>query len=124
FRNVLPPLMVAVVAVVLLTGAALAQPCAGDCDDSGDVTVNEVVKTVNVALGTMGMTECANVDMNADDRAGIDEVVGAVDNSIHGCNCDAGRKPFTSTFQAIQEQIFERHGCTQAICHGASPGQG
>ena len=36
------------------------------------------------------------------------------------CPCDA----FDSTFQAIQATIFERRGCTQPACHGASPGQG
>jgi len=37
------------------------------------------------------------------------------------CPCEA---PATGTFAAIQTAVFERHGCTQAVCHGASPGQG
>jgi hypothetical protein len=123
-RNAILPMPLAGIVLVLLCGTALGQRCPGDCDDSGDVTVNEVVKSVNVALGTMPVTECANVDMNSDERAAIDEVVGAVQSSIRGCNCEGDSKPFTSTFQAIQEQIFERRGCTQAICHGSSPGQG
>jgi hypothetical protein len=122
-RSVLLSLGVAAIAVGLLCGAAFAQPCAGDCDDSGDVSLGEVVTSVNVGLG-QPMSECANLDMNADDHADINELVSAVSNSIHGCNCDPGRKPFTSTFEAIQAQIFERRGCTQAICHGAAPFQG
>ncbi|MBM4270016.1 MAG: hypothetical protein FJ144_26005, partial [Deltaproteobacteria bacterium] len=31
--------------------------------------------------------------------------------------CDSGQT-FASTFAGIQEVIFERHGCTQAACHG------
>ena len=27
---------------------------------------------------------------------------------------------FTSTFEAIQDVIFNKHGCTQAVCHGAA----
>jgi hypothetical protein len=123
-RRIILPLHFAGIVFAFCPGAVLAQPCAGDCDDSGDVTVNEVVKTVNMALGTMPMTACANVDMNADERVAIDEVVGAVQSSIRGCNCEGDAKPFSSTFAAIQKQIFERHGCTEAICHGASPGQG
>lgn len=37
------------------------------------------------------------------------------------CPCTA---PATSTFAAIQTAIFEGHGCTQAVCHGSSPGEG
>ena len=36
------------------------------------------------------------------------------------CPCDR----FGGTFEAIQHGIFERHGCTQAACHGTAPGQG
>jgi len=31
---------------------------------------------------------------------------------------------FSSTFEAIQELVFERQGCTDALCHGAAPGAG
>jgi len=31
---------------------------------------------------------------------------------------------FPSTFEAIQELVFEKHGCTDALCHGAAPGAG
>lgn len=31
---------------------------------------------------------------------------------------------FDSTWAAIQQRIFRDGGCTEAICHGASPGQG
>ena len=36
------------------------------------------------------------------------------------CPCERA----DSTFQAIQNQIFERHGCTQVVCHGGPPFQG
>src|SRR5262245_15734403 len=34
-----------------------------------------------------------------------------------GGACEGG-EAFESTFAAIQSQIFERHGCTQNVCHG------
>jgi hypothetical protein len=54
--------------------------------------------------------------MDSNNLLDIEELVGAVENSVGGRIC--------STFQAIQKQIFERRGCTSAICHGSSPGQG
>ncbi len=46
-----------------------------------------------------------------------------------GCtsDCAAGTcvgEQFTSTFEAVQSVVFERHGCTNALCHGSAPGQG
>jgi hypothetical protein len=37
-------------------------------------------------------------------------------------DCENGN--FDSTFELIQAAIFERHGCTSALCHGATPGAG
>jgi len=34
--------------------------CAGDCDGSGDVTVNEIIVLVNIALGTADASACPN----------------------------------------------------------------
>lgn len=36
--------------------------------------------------------------------------------------CDG--KGYESTFEAIQDVIFERNGCTQAVCHGSSAAGG
>lgn len=45
-----------------------------------------------------------------------------------GCTsqCTVGNcvgEAFASTFDAIQARVFERQGCTAAVCHGAEPGQ-
>ena len=32
--------------------------------------------------------------------------------------CAEGTTQYASTFEGIQERIFEQHGCTSAICHG------
>ncbi len=34
-------------------------------------------------------------------------------------SCQADQQ-FTSTFEGIQKVIFEKHGCTEQICHGSS----
>ncbi|HZR79512.1 MAG TPA: hypothetical protein VFD92_00320 [Candidatus Binatia bacterium] len=38
-------------------------------------------------------------------------------------SCD-GAQEFSSTFEGIQKEIFEKHGCTQDICHGSAAHQG
>ncbi len=45
-----------------------------------------------------------------------------------GCTstCEVGScvgEPFDSTYEAIQELVFEDRGCNLGICHGADPGQ-
>jgi hypothetical protein len=45
-------------------------------------------------------------------------VIGKHSTAPVTCPCDRA----SSTFQAIQDQIFDRHGCTQAVCHGTSQG--
>jgi hypothetical protein len=101
-------------AVLGLPGVTFGQ-CAGDCDASGDVRLGEVVRVVNIALGKAPMSACPSVDANEDEKVTIDEVIGVVDNSI---------RSFTSTFEAIQRQVFARRGCTEMVCHGSEPGQG
>ncbi len=46
-----------------------------------------------------------------------------------GCTsqCEVGTcvgESFASTFEGIQERVFEQNGCTNSICHGLAPGQG
>jgi hypothetical protein len=36
-----------------------------------------------------------------------------------GADCDVG-DAYASTFAAIQSLVFERHGCTQDVCHGSA----
>jgi hypothetical protein len=42
------------------------------------------------------------------------------DGLILNCQCGANGTAFRSTFEGIQKQIFEQHGCTQLACHGAA----
>jgi hypothetical protein len=70
------------------TSAAVAEAvpeCVGDCDASGDVVVNELVKAVNIGLGTMELPECSAADGKADGAVTVDELVTAVRNALEGC---------------------------------------
>ena len=129
---------IAATTLCLLAGtpAALAQgTCQGDCDGSGAVGVNELVMMVNIALESADMSECVAADGNDDGVVSVNELVAAVSAALVGCTTSAtptptpdpacaDAQPFNSTFEAIQQVIFERHSCTQAVCHGQPAKQG
>jgi plastocyanin len=71
--------------VWLLNGAPVGAQCAGDCDDSGAVAVNELVIGVNIALERAGLDRCASFDANDDQRVAVNELVAAVNNALRGC---------------------------------------
>jgi Tol biopolymer transport system component len=59
--------------------------CPGDCSADGEVTVDELVTMVNIALGTATVSECSAGNTNGDDAITIDEIVAAVNNALQGC---------------------------------------
>ena len=59
--------------------------CAGDCDGSGDVTVNELVVLVNIALGNAPLASCAAGDADRSTGITINEIVAAVHAALGGC---------------------------------------
>ena len=66
--------------------SALAQPaCTGDCDGSGDVTVDEVITLVNIALGTAAVSTCLAGDADGSGNVTVDEIVSAVTAALEGC---------------------------------------
>jgi hypothetical protein len=59
--------------------------CTGDCDGSGKVTVDELVKGVNIVLGNLSSSVCPASDCHQDGHVTIDCLVKPVDNSLSGC---------------------------------------
>jgi len=60
-------------------------PCVGDCNASGDVTVNELLTMVNIALGNADIATCTRGDSNHDGSITINEILAAVKNALNGC---------------------------------------
>jgi hypothetical protein len=60
-------------------------PCVGDCDGSGDVTVNELITLVNIALGNAPLSSCVAGDADHSGDITIDEILRAVNNALNGC---------------------------------------
>jgi len=61
------------------------QPCVGDCDGDGAVTVSELVRGVNIALGTTPLESCAAFDSDQDGDVSINELIAAVNAALLGC---------------------------------------
>ncbi|MFQ5667609.1 MAG: hypothetical protein ACE5I7_14450 [Candidatus Binatia bacterium] len=62
-----------------------AVACAGDCDTSNSVTVDELVRGVRIALGSLALADCASFDANADGQVTVDELLQAVNAALVGC---------------------------------------
>jgi len=67
-------------------GAAGGQSvCGGDCGSDLEVTVDELLSMVNVALGNVDISGCPRGDLNDDEAITIEEIVDAVGNALTGC---------------------------------------
>ena len=72
-------------ALIVDATAAQAAACVGDCDDSGSVTVDEIVTGVNIALDSLSIDQCPRFDCNGSGRVTIDCVIAAVNAALSGC---------------------------------------
>jgi len=74
-------------------GAATAVPlagetvpkCVGDCDNSGSVTIDEIVTGVNIALDSLSLNHCPRFDCNRSGRVTVDCIIAAVNAALNGC---------------------------------------
>jgi hypothetical protein len=64
---------------------AQMQICVGDCNGDDSVTVDDLLKGVNIALGTLPLSQCSSFDLNGDGAVTVDEILVAVSNALEGC---------------------------------------
>src|SRR5437867_2609073 len=81
-----------VLAVLVCTAAAQAQ-CVGDCDHNGAVTVDELIRGVNIALATTPLTDCPAFDSDASADVTVNELIIAVNIALNGCSTPATPTP-------------------------------
>lgn len=62
-----------------------AEPCLGDCDGNGEVTIDEIVSLMNIVLETVPASSCPEGDANLDGFVTVDEVVSAVNRALGQC---------------------------------------
>ena len=86
--------MVGCTALAILATSALAAvelipqllpTCIGDCDGRGDVSIDEIIRLVNVALGEASADNCFAADGNGDGEVAIDDLLMAVNGALEGC---------------------------------------
>lgn len=70
---------------VTATTFSAAPACPGDCSVNGEVTVDELIKGVNIVLGTAPLDECPSFDRNGSGEVTVDELIQAVNNALTGC---------------------------------------
>jgi hypothetical protein len=59
--------------------------CFGDCSRNTQVTVDEILTMVNIALGNVDVSACMPGDVNHDGQITVDEILTAVNNALNGC---------------------------------------
>jgi hypothetical protein len=65
--------------------------CVGDCNNDGQVRVNELILGTNIALALSELSECPELDQDDDRRVAISELVLSVSNALTGCDGEGAR---------------------------------
>jgi unsaturated rhamnogalacturonyl hydrolase len=102
-RHVLRIVVVVALAVLAGSAALAALVCAGDCDRDDQVTVEELVTSVDIALDARPVGECVAVDSNGDGRVTVDELLAAVANALRRQCYAATRSPQSASVELAQE---------------------
>ena len=59
--------------------------CPGDCNQDGMVSVDELIKGVNIALGNAALSTCPQFDLDGGGMVEINELSAAVNAALNGC---------------------------------------
>jgi hypothetical protein len=73
-----------------MTETPTGSPCVGDCTGAGVVTIDDLVRMVNIAIGGAPLTECPAGDPAGTGQITIDDLVQAVNALLNGCPVGAG----------------------------------
>jgi hypothetical protein len=76
------------VEMVLAENRATPTPaaCLGDCNGDGTITINELLRGVNMALGRLSLDICPAFDADRSGALTVNELILAVNNALHGCS--------------------------------------
>jgi len=62
-----------------------AAACVGDCNGNLVVTIDALIRAVNIALGATALDTCRAADQNHDGSVTINELIAAVNNALNAC---------------------------------------
>jgi len=66
-------------------GVTCIPRCVGDCDGGGDVTVNELITMVNIALNNLPLSACPAGDPDGSGDITVNEIIQGVNNALNQC---------------------------------------
>ncbi|MBI1815781.1 MAG: hypothetical protein HYR72_12450 [Deltaproteobacteria bacterium] len=70
---------------IVETWTPIVETCVGDCGDDGEVTVEELIIGVNIALGTAPLDLCPQFDSDDSGDVTVEELVQGVNNALGTC---------------------------------------
>ena len=73
--------------------------CGGDCNLDENVTIDELMVAVNIALGGAQVADCVIADSDGDGTVIVNEVIIAVNHALNGCPSPT-KSPATPTHLA------------------------
>jgi ELWxxDGT repeat protein len=66
--------------------SSFSQPCPGDCNGDGEVTVDELVRGMTIVLGPPpNLDICPAADSNGDGEVTVDDIIRGVNAALNGC---------------------------------------
>lgn len=65
---------------------ATAVSCQGDCNHDREVTIDELITGVGIALNTSPLSACSACDADGDGMVTVDELIAAVNRALNGCS--------------------------------------
>jgi len=83
-RSALRILRLALIALLYAVSPARAA-CPGDCNGGGSVDVSELIRGVNIALGSSPLSTCPAFDTSGDGTVAVNELIAAVNAALNGC---------------------------------------
>lgn len=90
--------------------------CVGDCNDDRRVTIDELVRGVDIALGGEAIAACDAIDNDRDGAVGIDELIRGVGRALAGCGGGpAGEVLFSPQDNELDEYDLASGAVTTAV---------
>ena len=90
----------------------------GDCNQDAVVTINELVRSVAIALGQQALGNCQAADANGDARVSIDELIRAVNVALNGVPVDKDGDGFTESQGDCDDANPAIHPQAAEVCNG------
>ena len=84
-------------------------PCLGDCAGDEQVTVDDLIKGVNIALGTAEVDTCTAFDLAGDGSVTVDELVKGVNKALSGCFETVALPGLPASVEVVYDSIGVPH---------------